>query len=61
MGSIPAGGTKNRRFFAEAGIEQERGRENSSFPVEEGWENRGFPRGEIVKRPAEDTLYLQSF
>ena len=32
-------------------IEQEGGRGNICFPVEEGWENRGFPRCEIVKRP----------
>lgn len=38
------------------GIEQERGRENSSFPVEEGWENRGFSRSEIAKRPGGGTL-----
>ena len=40
--------------FASAGIEQERGRENIWSPVEEGsevLENRGFPKGEIARRP----------
>lgn len=41
-------------------IELERGRENSSFPVEEGWENRGFPSSEIAKRLPSGTTIKES-
>ena len=39
-GSIPSEGTKRAKLFllTEEGIEQERGRENTCFPVEEGRE-----------------------
>ena len=47
-GSIPAEGTKCPRV----GREQE-GVGERKFPVEEGWENRGFPRSEKAKRPAQ--------